>query len=74
MFYAHSTAEVSAAVGCAFSAGVKVAPACGRQGFTGRSVQNDYLTVDISNITQVCYIYDLPHTLHIDIRLLEHIL
>ncbi len=53
MFYAHSVEDVSAAVKCAASAGVKVSPSCGRQSFQGWTVMDGYLTVDVTNLTEV---------------------
>lgn len=52
VFYAHDTADVSAAVRCAHRWGVRVSPASGRQGLQGASVMDGFLTVDVSNLTQ----------------------
>ena len=51
IFYAHSTEEAAAAAACAFKAGVKLSPAGGRQGFQGRAVPDNFLVVDVTNIT-----------------------
>jgi len=53
IFYAHTTDDVSKAVACAYDYGMKVSPSSGRQSFTGASIQDDYLVVDVSNMTQV---------------------
>lgn len=52
VFYAHSTADVAAAVKCAHAWGVQISPAGGRQGFQGGAIQDGSLVVDVSNLTQ----------------------
>lgn len=51
--YASTTADVAAAVSCATRYGVRVSPACGRQGFQGAAVPDGYLVVDVSNLDAV---------------------
>ena len=53
VFYAYSTADVAAAVKCAHAWGVQISPAGGRQGFQGGAIQDGFLVVDVSNMTQV---------------------
>lgn len=51
-FYAGDAAEVAAAVDCARLWGVKVSPAAGRHNFEGSAVQDGYLTIDVTGLTQ----------------------
>jgi FAD/FMN-containing dehydrogenase len=51
--YAYTTADVSAAVRCASSSGVRVSVAGGRHAYEGLTQQDGYLTVDVSNFTEV---------------------
>lgn len=51
--YARAAADVSAAVRCAWAAGVRVSAAGGRHNDEGLAVPDGYLVVDTSNMTKV---------------------
>ncbi len=50
--FARSTSDVVAAINCATAWGVRVSAAGGRHAYQGTSVQDGYLTVDLSNMTK----------------------
>jgi len=51
--YAHQTADVQAAVKCAYKNNVQVTVAGGRHSYGGWSVVSDFLVVDTSNMTSI---------------------
>lgn len=58
VLYAHSAADVAAAVGCAATWGVRVSPASGRHGLTGAAAQDGALLLDVSNMSRIAFSAD----------------